>query len=113
MHCELCREWTNPNFQTDLREVFWKYFIGSKLLKLDLDQSKLFWKGIEIWGGRNHEGEVRISQGFVLSDKTEFIGGKFEVDMKSISISDIPKIHRIPIKNLTEHLMHADFFLCG
>jgi polyisoprenoid-binding protein YceI len=79
-------------------------------LKLDLEQSKLFWKGTKMRGARSHEGIVRISDGFLLRDKNGFSGGKFEIDMKSISITDIPKTDPIPIKNLTEHLMHSDFF---
>jgi hypothetical protein len=79
-------------------------------LKLDLDQSKLFWKGTKMRGAGSHEGVVIISDGFLLRDKYGFSGGKFEIDMKSISITDIPKTDPIPIKNLTEHLMHSDFF---
>ncbi len=79
-------------------------------LKLDLDQSKLFWKGTKMRGAGSHEGVVRISDGFLLRDKNGFLGGKFEMDMKSISITDIPKTDPIPIKNLTDHLLHADFF---
>ena len=46
----------------------------------------------------------------MIEDTVGLAGGKFEVDMTSISISDIPKTDPIPIKNLTEHLMHDDFF---
>ncbi|OOG70664.1 YceI family protein [Algoriphagus sp. A40] len=79
-------------------------------LKLDLDRSKLYWKGTKMRGAGSHEGEVIISQGFLLRDNAGLSGGKFEINMKSISITDIPKTDPIPIKNLTEHLMHADFF---
>jgi polyisoprenoid-binding protein YceI len=79
-------------------------------LKFDLDQSNLFWKGTKMRGAGSHEGVVRISDGFLLRDKNGFSGGKFEIDMKSISVTDIPKTDPIPIKNLTEHLMHSDFF---
>jgi len=77
---------------------------------LDLGRSKLFWKGTKMRGAGSHEGELRISQGFMLRDKNGLSGGKFEIDMNSISITDIPITDPIPIKNLTEHLMHADFF---
>lgn len=79
-------------------------------LKLDLERSKLFWKGTKMRGAGSHEGEVRIIQGIMLKDKNGLSGGKFEIDMKSISISDIPITDPIPIKNLTDHLLHADFF---
>lgn len=79
-------------------------------LKLDLGQSKLYWKGTKMRGAGSHEGEVRISDGFMLGDNNGLSGGKFEIDMRSLSISDIPKTDPNPIKNLTEHLMHADFF---
>lgn len=79
-------------------------------LNLDLQNSKLYWKGTKMRGAGSHEGEVHISQGFMLKDKIGLVGGKFEVDMRTISISDIPKTDPIPIKNLTEHLMQEDFF---
>lgn len=79
-------------------------------LKLDLGQSKLYWKGTKMRGAGSHEGEVRINKGYLLRDKTGLTGGKFEIDMKSISITDIPITDPIPIKNLTDHLMQTDFF---
>lgn len=85
-------------------------FLESDTLNLDLDRSKLYWKGTKMRGSGKHEGEVRISQGFMLSDKAVLVGGKFEIDMTSISITDIPKTDPIPIKNLTNHLKHEDFF---
>jgi polyisoprenoid-binding protein YceI len=79
-------------------------------LKLDLNRSKLIWKGTKMRGTGSHEGEVRISHGFLLKDKNGLVGGQFELDIQSISITDIPKTDPIPINNLTEHLMHEDFF---
>lgn len=79
-------------------------------LKIDLNRSRLYWKGTKMRGAGSHEGEVRIGQGFLLRDRNGLSGGKFEIDMKSISITDIPETDPIPIKNLTEHLLHADFF---
>jgi polyisoprenoid-binding protein YceI len=79
-------------------------------LKLDLTRSKLYWKGTKMRGNGSHEGEVIISQGYLLRDESGLSGGKFEIDMKSISITDIPETDPIPIKNLTEHLMDSDFF---
>lgn len=80
------------------------------ILQINLDRSKLYWKGTKMRGAGSHEGEIRISEGYMLRDKNGLSGGKFEIDMKSISITDIPMTDPIPIKNLTEHLMHADFF---
>ena len=79
-------------------------------LKLDLEQSKLLWKGTKMRGMGGHEGEVSINRGFLLRDKAGLIGGKFEIDMTRITITDIPLTDPIPIKNLTEHLMDSDFF---
>lgn len=79
-------------------------------LKLDLSRSKLYWKGTKMRGNGSHEGEVSISQGYLLREQNGLSGGKFEIDMKSISITDIPETDPIPIKNLTEHLMDSDFF---
>ncbi len=79
-------------------------------LKLDLNQSNLYWKGTKMRGNGSHEGEVSISHGYLLKDKSGLSGGKFEIDMKSINITDIPETDPNPIKNLTEHLMDLDFF---
>ncbi|RIW18389.1 YceI family protein [Algoriphagus lacus] len=79
-------------------------------INLDLERSKLFWKGTKMRRTGSHEGEVGINQGFLLRNKTDLIGGKFEIDMKRITITDIPISDPIPIKNLTEHLMDSDFF---
>ena len=38
-------------------------------IKLDLERSKLFWKGTKMRGAGSHEGEVRISDGCMLRDK--------------------------------------------
>lgn len=79
-------------------------------INLDLERSKLFWKGTKMRRSGSHEGEIGISQGYLLRNKTGLIGGKFEIDMKRITITDIPLSDPIPIKNLTEHLMDSDFF---
>ena len=79
-------------------------------LKLDLGRSNLYWKGTKMHGNGSHEGEVSISQGYLLRGESGLSGGKFEIDMKSVSITDIPETDPIPIKNLTEHLMDSDFF---
>lgn len=79
-------------------------------LKLDLYRSKLYWKGTKKRGTGSHEGEVRISHGFLLKGKNGLGRGQFGLDMRNISIRDIPQTDPIPIKNLTEHLMHEDFF---
>lgn len=84
--------------------------LNADTLRLDLERSKLYWKGTKMRGAGSHEGEVRIKKGWMIEDTVGLAGGKFEVDMTSISISDIPKTDPIPIKNLTEHLMHDDFF---
>ena len=79
-------------------------------INLDLERSKLFWKGTKMRRSGSHEGEIGIGQGYLLRNKTGLIGGKFEIDMKRITITDIPLSDPIPIKNLTEHLMDSDFF---
>lgn len=83
---------------------------ASDILEIDVDKSKISWRGTKMMGLGKHEGEIEIKNGFLLFQNNTLIGGEVTVDMESISVTDIPKTDPIPIRNLTNHLKSPDFF---
>ncbi len=84
--------------------------VEADTLEIDLNESKIFWKGTKMMGLGKHEGEIEIFLGYLLKSNGKLIGGEIIVDMKSIKVTDIPASDPIPIRNLTNHLKSADFF---
>lgn len=79
-------------------------------LFIDLNRSFIKWKGTKMMGLGSHEGEISIQKGYLLVQDDILAGGEIRVDMKSITITDIPASDPIPIRNLTNHLKSTDFF---
>ncbi|NIJ52486.1 YceI family protein [Dyadobacter arcticus] len=79
-------------------------------LKVNLATSKIDWKGTKMFGAGKHEGEVPLLNGYVIVKKNTLIGGRFTIDMKNLTVTDIPKTDPIPIRNLNTHLKSKDFF---
>ncbi|SFA76718.1 YceI family protein [Algoriphagus aquimarinus] len=79
-------------------------------IEIDLNESKIYWKGTKMMGLGKHEGEMEIRSGYLLKTNGQLTGGEIIVDMKSIKVTDIPASDPIPIRNLTNHLKSADFF---
>ncbi len=79
-------------------------------VQIDLEKSKVHWKGTKMRGATKHEGEVELKSGYFISNRGELMGGSFIVDMLTIGVTDIPKSDSIPIRNINEHLKSADFF---
>lgn len=71
------------------------------------DQTTLAWAATKKVGG-GHNGNINVSSGTLNIAGTEIKAGKFEVDMKSISVADITD----PKKNadFVGHMMADDFF---
>lgn len=71
------------------------------------DQTTLSWAATKKVGG-GHNGNINVSSGTLNIAGTEIKAGKFEVDMKSISVADITD----PKKNadFVGHMMADDFF---
>ncbi len=68
--------------------------------------SHLKWTGYKIGG--QHKGKIEISSGELIFIDKEFKGGSFEIDMNSISNTDIED--EATNKKLVDHLKSADFF---
>jgi polyisoprenoid-binding protein YceI len=72
----------------------------------DLPQSKIVWTGRKVTG--EHTGTINIASGFVEADNSQIKGGRFEIDMTSIVITDIKD--REANQQFAGHLASNDFF---
>ncbi len=73
--------------------------------RIDNGLSKLEWYGTKVTG--TNQGLIALRGGEVWIKDAQLIGGSFEVDMQSITDTDLPKAYR---PKLEEHLKSADFF---
>lgn len=79
---------------------------GSKTLKVDIQNSKLVWKGKKFTG--EHWGNISITNGNLVVDGTKLKGGAFDIDLKSITVVDITD--KDGNAKLVGHLKGEDFF---
>lgn len=79
---------------------------GKKTLKVDTQNSKLVWKGKKFTG--EHWGNINISNGSLIVDGTKLKGGAFDIDLKSITVTDITD--KDGNAKLVGHLKGEDFF---
>ena len=75
-------------------------------LQVDLENSQISWVGRKVTG--EHNGTLNLSSGWVVMNKTNLIGGKFILDMTSISNTDIESPEWK--QKLEDHLRAVDFF---
>lgn len=78
----------------------------ANLYEIDTQQSTLEWVGKKVTG--QHNGVVSVKKGIINLEGKQITGGEFEIDMTSITVSDIED----PEKNakLVGHLKSEDFF---
>ena len=72
----------------------------------DASSSKLEWTGKKLTG--EHYGEIKLRGGELTFSKDKLVGGKFEMDMNSITCTDITDAKSN--KRLVDHLKSEDFF---
>ncbi|MFB9863933.1 YceI family protein [Rufibacter immobilis] len=70
------------------------------------NQSKVTWKGTKVAG--EHTGLISIANGKLNSDGKNILGGYFEIDMNSITCTDITDAKYN--QQLVGHLKNDDFF---
>jgi len=75
-------------------------------LSLDLEKSKIKWTGKKITNS-SHWGSLSFSEAVLDFDGDDLVGGKFIVDMNSISVDDIQGRGK---QRLEGHLRSKDFF---
>lgn len=74
--------------------------------KVNVDDSKITWKGHKITG--HHEGTITLEKGVLQFDENEeLIGGTFIMDMSTLTVTDLEGENN---GKLTGHLKSEDFF---
>lgn len=79
---------------------------NSETIAVNTENSKLTWIGRKVVG--EHAGELFLSKGEFIVEGDEVKGGSFELDMNSITVTDIE--NEASNKNLVDHLKAEDFF---
>jgi polyisoprenoid-binding protein YceI len=72
---------------------------------IKVDSSKVIWKGYKVTG--SHEGIISIASGHLNFDKDVLTGGSFEIDMSTITVTDLEGEYK---GKLEGHLKSDDFF---
>ncbi len=73
--------------------------------KVDIKQSNLGWTGYKVTG--KHFGTVKLKSGELKFDGSKLVGGSFEIDMTSITTTDMTGEYATKLDN---HLKSDDFF---
>jgi polyisoprenoid-binding protein YceI len=86
--------------------VCFSYAQSEQKYVADASSSKLEWTGKKLTG--EHYGEIKLRVGELTFSKDKLVGGRFEMDMNTITCTDItdPKSN----KRLVDHLKSEDFF---
>lgn len=80
---------------------------GQTTFNAEAGSSHINWKGFKPTG--EHNGTVKVKNGFFTVENDKIIAGEFEIDMNSIVVLDIPSDESSNGK-LTRHLKSDDFF---
>jgi polyisoprenoid-binding protein YceI len=73
--------------------------------EIKLENSKVVWKGYKVTG--SHVGIISIKSGYLNFDKDKLTGGSFEIDMSTITVTDLEGESK---GQLEGHLKSNDFF---
>ncbi|TXG39280.1 YceI family protein [Seonamhaeicola maritimus] len=73
--------------------------------EIKIENSKVVWKGYKVTG--SHEGTIAIKTGSLTFEADRLIGGEFEIDMTTISATDLEGNWK---SKLDGHLKSDDFF---
>ncbi|WP_378173789.1 YceI family protein [Aquimarina sp. SS2-1] len=79
--------------------------LGSKVLKIDKENSTLRWEGFNKLHTNGHYGIVEFDNGQFYEKNSKIVGGNFVIDMNSIRNTDGEYS-----ESLVDHLKNADFF---
>ena len=93
---------------TSLLLLFSSPFVFSQTQKIDVDlnKSSVEWTGKKLTG--EHYGNVSLSKGELILKDKELAGGSFEINMNSITCTDISD--EKSNKRLVDHLKSEDFY---
>jgi polyisoprenoid-binding protein YceI len=73
--------------------------------EIKVESSKVVWKGYKVTG--SHIGTIAIKSGHLNFDKDIMTGGSFEIDMSTITVTDLEGEYK---GKLEGHLKSDDFF---
>lgn len=79
---------------------------ASTTYAVDTGNSIINWTGAKFTGDQ-HTGTINISEGKLMAEGGELVGGSFVIDMNSIKNTDLPEEKQ---GNLVGHLSSGDFF---
>ena len=74
------------------------------------DVSDIRWTGFKTYGETVHTGKIMMSEGSIMVEDGDVIGGEFEIDMNSITNDDLPEEGQFNKARLVGHLTSKDFF---
>ncbi len=77
----------------------------AEVYKVDITRSKIEWIGRKVTG--QHTGEIKLASGQLNLDKNKLSSGSFQIDMKTITVTDITGPNA---DKLLGHLKSDDFF---
>ena len=80
-------------------------FTSSVIKKVNVTESTVKWEGKKVTG--KHNGTINLSEGYFEMDGDNITGGKFVIDMTSITVTDLSGKGKA---NLEGHLKSDDFF---
>jgi polyisoprenoid-binding protein YceI len=79
--------------------------INQNTYNVDVTSSNIIWKGYKVTG--EHTGTVKVKNGNLLFTNNQLSGGSFDVDMNSITCTDLDSEYA---GKLVGHLKSDDFF---
>lgn len=80
--------------------------VDTTIYQVSKGYSTVNWTGYKLGG--QHTGKIAVSDGQLFFKDTTLIGGNFEIDMNSISNTDLTDT--VMAKKLVDHLKSPDFF---
>lgn len=75
--------------------------------KVNTEKSDLHWYATKVTG--KHDGKVKLASGTLITNGKDVTGGKFDIDMTTITVLDLPADNEYNGK-LLGHLKSDDFF---
>jgi len=81
---------------------------GSADYRADIGASLIYWSGNEVVSGKEHRGTLKLNEGTFYIKKGEMKGGRFEIDMRSLTVKDLEAGDGK--ERLEGHLASDDFF---
>ncbi len=84
--------------------------VFSDTLKINPDKSVINWTATEMRGAVKRTGKINFKSGYLLLNNQNLQGGYFQVDMKTMDVTDIPAHETVAKANLIKHLKSKDFF---